>query len=377
MGGNCTSIIDGQIPNIMLICYHAVEDELNRRQAWLLKKIDEMSKERAKAMTQAKDHLKDKELMLALATAKAALMEDQKIRTLTPVKEKLAKNINNLAAERKKEEGQSMTLDKLKQQMNAKPLEKLRELVLKWVSEFEDMLGNSSSSLNLIDEIAQDLRSNPVDLFKKLKNITELGDFDEGVIDTAFNPQVKALNVARDLVVKKNADVDQKIKDYQTQKQKCIDQAKTNVNSKNYINALMMLKTVPIFETKIQCGSIAKKALSAELKEIDTELESTKTTKPSLEELKKMFSADQGTVMSEVLLKWFNKQQKIASDLATSPSDLLSSATKPISMNPIDIVQELNASGLVPKIDVSSLLKDDKMKAATNAAGSLLNKFGF
>jgi hypothetical protein len=377
MGAGCTSVVDGKVPNLILICYCAVENELCRRQDWLFKKIDEMKANRTQAITQAKDYLKDKELMLALASARAALMEDQKVSALIPIKEKLAKNINSLAAERKKEESQPMSLDRLKEQMSMNPLEKLKELVQKWVSEFEDMLGNPSSSLNLIDEIAQDFKSNPVELFKKLKNIAELGDFDEGVIDIAFNPQVKALNVARELVAKKDSDVDQEIRDYQTQKQNCINQAKSNVNSKNYINALMMLKTVPIFETKIQCGSVVKRALSSELKEIDTELESTKATKPNLEELKKIFSADQGAIMSEVLLKWLNKQQKIVSDLATSPSDLLASASKPISMNPLDIVKELNASGLVPKVDVSSLMKDDTLKAAGNAASSLMNKFGF
>eukprot|EP00826_Nyctotherus_ovalis_P003895 TRINITY_DN1080_c0_g1_i5.p1 TRINITY_DN1080_c0_g1~~TRINITY_DN1080_c0_g1_i5.p1 ORF type:complete len:378 (+),score=156.95 TRINITY_DN1080_c0_g1_i5:194-1327(+) len=377
MGAACTSAMNGQFPNLMLICYQAVENELGRRQEWLLTKINEMKKGRSDAMTKAKDYLKDRELMLAFASAKAALMEDQKLGALAPIKEKLANNINALAAERKKEESQLMSLDRLRQQMSANPLEKIKELVVKWVSEFEDMLGNPCSSINFIDEIVHDLQSNPVDLFKKLKDIGELGDFDEGVIDIAFNPQVKALNVARDLVAKKDKDIDAEIREYETQKKSCLDQAKSNVNSKNYINALMMVKTLPIFEGKIRCGSVVKTALTKELKEIDSELEATKTSKPSLDELKKMLSADQGSVMSEVITKWLSKQQQIVADLATSPKEMLSTVASPISMNPVDIVKELNNSGLVPKVDLSSLMSGDALKTASNAAGSMLNKFGF
>lgn len=377
MGTACTSVVEGKIPNLMLICYQAVENELIRRQDWLNKKLDEMSQARTQALGQAKDNISNKELMMAVMSAKAAMMEDQKIQSLDPIKKKLTTSINELAAERKKEEGQQMTLDKLKEQMSVNPVEKLKELVLKWVSQFEDMLGNPSSSLDFIDRISADLKSNPLELFNELKKMADLGDFDEGVIDVAFNPQIKALNVARDLVAKKDSEIDTEIRDYQVQKKNCLDQAKQNVSSKNYINALMMLKTLPVFEGKIQCGNVVKKALTSELKEIDTELETSQTTKPNVEELKKIFSADQGTVMSEVITKWLTKQQKIVADLATSPKDLLANASSPISMNPMDIVKELNDSGLVPKVDVSSLMNDSTLKAAGNAAGSLINKFKF
>jgi len=376
MGTACTDLIDGKIPNIMLICYQAIENELCRKQDLLFTKIDEMSKQRSDAMYKAKDYLKGKELMMALASAKAALMEDQKIGALTPIKEKLARNINDLVAERKREEEQPMSFDKLKEQININPVEKLKELVARWVSDFEDMLGTPFTSINLIDEIANDLKSNPIDLFKKLKNITELGDFDEGVIDIAFNPQIKALSMARELIAKKNQEIDKEIKEYHGQKQNCINQAKYNVHSKKYINALMMLKTLPIFEGKIQCGSVVKKALTKELKEIEDELEMTKTSKPNLAELKNIFTADQVNVMAGVIGKWLSKQQKIASDLITSPCDMLSCLSNPISLNPLEIVKELNNSGVLPKIDVTSFMKDNALKTASNAAGSILHKFG-
>jgi hypothetical protein len=334
-----------------------------------------MSKQRSDAMYKAKDYLKGKELMMALASAKAALIEDQKIGALTPIKEKLARSINDLAIERKREEMQPMTFDKLKDQMTMNPAEKLKELVSKWISDFEDMLGTPTTSINLIDEIANDLKSNPVDLFKKLRNITELGDFDEGVIDIAFNPQVKALSMARELLSKKDTEIDGEIREYHKQKQNYINQAKDNIHSKNYVNALMMLKTLPVFEGKIQCGYLVKKALTKELKEIEDELEMTKTSKPDLAKLKSLFSADQVSVMSGVIGKWLSKQQKIVSELVTSPRDMLACLSNPISLNPLEIVKELNNSGLLPKIDLNSFMKDNVWNTATNAAGSILDKF--
>lgn len=361
MGNGCTSIFDGKIPNVMLLCYQAVENELCRRQDWLFKKLGEMDQERSNALLKAKDYLKGKELMMAMASAKAALMEDQKLGALAPIKEKLSKTINEVAAERKKEQSKPMTLEKLREQIGMNPVQKLQELVERWVSDFEDMLGTPSGSINLIDEIARDLKANPVDLFKKLKNVVGLGDFDEGVIDMAFNPQVKALSMARELLAKKNNEIDAEIREYHVQKTKCIDGARENAKSKNYVNALMMLKTLPIFEGKIQCGSFVKKALSNELKEIEDQLETTKASRPNLAELKSLFSADQVTVMAEVVGKWLSRQQKIVAELATSPRDVLANLTSPISMNPLEIVRELNNSGLIPKID----------------AGTILSKLGF
>jgi len=365
--------IQGSIPNLMLICYQAVENELCRKQDWLNKKIKEMSKQRFDAMKKAKDYLMNKDLMLAFASAKTALMEDQKIGTLTSIKEKLANNLKNLTAERKKEESQPMSIDKLKEQISVSQLEKLKELIEKWVSDFEDMI--PIGSISLIDEIAKDLKGNPIELFKKLKDITELGDFDEEVIDTTSNPLVTALNIARELISKKDNEIDAKIEEYQAQKQKCIDQAKENVTSNNYLNALMMLKTLPIFETKIQCGSKIKKALNKGIEELDTELKETKGKKGNLDELKNLFSGDKLSVMSNVISKWLSKQSKIVSDLLPSPSEFLSSLSSPISMNPMEIIKELNGSGLLPKIDIESIVKGDALKVVGDLAGSLLGQF--
>ena len=212
--GQCTSVIESNVPNINLFCLMAVANELGRRQEWFLKKIDEMTKARSDAITKAKNYLKDRELMMALASAKVALMENQKISSLNPVKEKLQKAIGDLQTEIKNEQAKPMSVDRFKSQLSKQPIEMFKELVKKWISEFEDMIQGPSSSIGFLDELEKDIKSNPLELFNKLKEITELGDFDESVIDIAFNPQMQALNVARKIIADKNTSVDAEIREY-------------------------------------------------------------------------------------------------------------------------------------------------------------------
>ena len=328
--GQCTSVIEGKVPNISLFCLMAVANELGRRQEWLLKKIDEMTQERSDAITKAKNYLKDKELMLALASAKVALMENQKISSLDPVKEKLQKAIGDLQVEIKNEQAKPMSVDRFKAQLSKQPIEMFKELVKKWISEFEDMIQGPSSSIGFLDELEKDIKSNPLELFNKLKEITELGDFDESVIDIAFNPQMQALNVARKIIADKNTSVDAEIREYRSQKDKCLNDAKSNAKSGNYVNSLMLVKTLPILEAKLKCGEVVKKGLDRELQEMDSELSNMKSTKPSINELKAMFSQDQATVMTETIQKWIKKQQEIVADLATSPADMMKSDRKSV-----------------------------------------------
>eukprot|EP01022_Parablepharisma_sp_SALTPOND_P014891 TRINITY_DN2079_c0_g1_i1.p2 TRINITY_DN2079_c0_g1~~TRINITY_DN2079_c0_g1_i1.p2 ORF type:complete len:482 (+),score=84.02 TRINITY_DN2079_c0_g1_i1:93-1448(+) len=348
MGGACTSLTEGKIPNLYLICLQAVEHELLRRQNWLSKKLGEMGALKTAAISKAKECIKAKELMLALASAKAAIMENEKITALAPIKEELAKAVNEVGVEIKQEEQKGMDFNRLKEQMDKKPLIILRELVEKWITKFEDMITNPVTSLNIVEELEKDIHKNPLELFKKLKEIAELGDFDETSIFLAYNPQLYALRVARKLLAEKHEVIAKQIESYKSQKEHCITQAKAAAEEGRYANTLLLIKSIPVFEGKIKAGGLVESGLQEELKEIDQEILTVENAKPTLEELEVLVKEDPTEVTYLVMQKWLKKQEDIAGKLFASAEEMTRTLTAPISMNPLDIIKEINESGVLP-----------------------------
>lgn len=369
MGGACTAIIGDKIPNLYLIALHAVEHELTRRQTWFLNKITEMETQRKASIEKAKEYIKKRELLLALTSAKAAIMENEKIKALNPIKEELAKGINELGVEIKQESSKQMTIEILKEQMAKKPLVIIKELVVKWVAKFEDMINNPVSSADFIGELEKDIHSNPVELFKKLKAMsTELGDFDESAIFLEFNPQLQALKVSRKMIEEKQKWASEEMRTYQVEKDSCVAQAKKAAADKNYMNALVMVKALPLYEAKLKAGALMENGLKEELSEIDAEIKKIETAKPSLDELEAITKQDPSVVMQEVITKWMKKQQDVVGKVASQGTEMAKQFAAPISMNPLEIVKELNKSGVVGEVELPSAtaVLGDKAGAVVN-----------
>ncbi len=364
MGAVCTSLTGMKLPNLYVFCLQAVDYELTRRETWLNGKMAEMEKRKQDAIAKAIDSLKNKQLLVALTAAQAALMEAEKLKVLENTKGELSKAIANLKEEIKQKEGESMDVNKFREQMDKKPLVMLQELVKKWLTNFEDMINNPVTPMDMIKQLEEDAKLNPLELFKKLKSLGGLGDFDEGVIFLSFNPYLTALKTSRKMLGEKQLWMQTQVETMRRDKNECVAKAKAAAAGGDYINALLLIRTVPVYEGKVVGSGALLEALNQEVQSLDAEIRTYETAKPNLAQLEQLLSRNPEDTMAEVIGKWVGKQQEIAGRLMTSAEDTVRMMTAKVSMNPADIAQELNKSGLVPPIDISSLIHSKAAAAA-------------